>query len=69
MLYICTSEEEKARKHWGFSSFFRQKNGIFTSDVEKSTLLRKNFLGVCGKFFRNVGARGSISEAFSDLYL
>ena len=69
MLYICTSEEEKARKHWVFSSFFRQKNGISTSDVEKSTLLRKKFLGVCGKFFRNVGARGSISEALLDLYL
>ena len=69
MLYICTSEEEKARKHWGFSSFFRQKNGIFTSEVEKFTLLRKNFLGVCGKFFRNVGAPSSVSEALLDLYL
>ena len=69
ILYLCASEEEKARKHWGFSSFFRQKNDISTSDVEKFKLLRKKFLGVCGKFFRNVGARGSISEALLDLYL
>ena len=69
MYYLCTSEEERAQNKRVFSSFFAKKNGVFTSEIEISTLLRKIFLGVCGKFFRNVGARGSISEAFSDLYL
>ena len=69
MYYLCIINEERAHKQRGFSSFFDQKNGIFTSEVEKSTLLRKIFLGVCGFFFRNVGARGRVSEAFSDLYL
>ena len=31
------------------------KNGIFTSEIEISTLLRNFFLGVCGFFLRNVG--------------
>ena len=35
--------------------FFFQKNRIFTSEIEISTLRRKFFLGVCGNFFRNVG--------------
>ena len=60
MLYLCTSEEERAYKQRVFSSFFGLKDGEFTSEVEKFTLLRKIFLGVCGKFFRNVGARGSV---------
>ena len=55
MLYLCTSKEEKALNKRVFSSFFGQKNGQFTSDVEKSTLLRKFFLGVCGFFLSNVG--------------
>ena len=54
MLYLCTSEEEKALNKRVFSSFFAQKNGISTSDIEISTLLRKIFLGVCGFFLRNV---------------
>ena len=55
MLYLCTSEEERAHKHGVFSSFFGQKNGIFTSEINFFTLLRKFFLGVCGFFLRNVG--------------
>ena len=62
MVYLCTSKEERALNKRVFSSFFGQKNGIFTSEVEKSTLLRKIFLGVCGKFLRNVGVRGGDSE-------
>ena len=38
-----------------FSSFFGQKNGIFTSEINFFTLLRKFFLGVCGIFFLIVG--------------
>ena len=67
MVYLCTSKEERAHKQRVFSSFFDQKNGIFTSEVEKSTLLRKIFLGVCGKFLRNVGVCGGDSEDFWNL--
>ena len=54
MLYLCTSEEERAHIHGVFSSFFGQKNGVFTSEINFFTLLRKFFLGVCGFFLRNV---------------
>ena len=54
MYYLCISEEERARKYWVFSSFFAQKNRIFTSEINFFTLLRKIFLGVCGYFLRNV---------------
>ena len=39
-----------------FSSFFGKKNGVFTSEINFFTLLRKIFLGVCGVFLRNVGS-------------
>ena len=55
MYYLCISEEERARKYWVFSSFLGQKNGIFTSEINFSTLLRNFFLVVCGYFLRNVG--------------
>ena len=48
MLYLCTSEEEKAHKQRVFSSFFGPKNGNFTSEINF-------FLGVCGFFLRHVG--------------
>ena len=54
MYYLCTSEEERAHKQRVFSSFFGQKNGFFTSEINFFTLLRKFFLGVCGFFLRNV---------------
>ena len=69
MVYLCTSEEEKALNKRVFSSFFWPKKGIFTSEVGFSTLLRKIFLGVCGFFLRNVGVRDGDSEAISTLYL
>ena len=62
--YLCISEEERALNKRVFSSFFAKKNGVFTSEIEISTLLRKIFLGVCGKFLRNVGVRGGDSEDF-----
>ena len=55
MYYLCTSEEERALNKRVFSSFFGLKNGIFTSEINFFTLLRKIFLGVCGIFLRNVG--------------
>ena len=67
MVYLCTSKEERAHKQRVFSSFFDQKNGIFTSEVENFTLLRNFFLGVCGFFSRNVGARGRRSDDYSCL--
>ena len=54
MLYLCTSEEERALNKRVFSSFFGLKKGIFTSEIKISTLLRKFFLGVCGFFLRHV---------------
>ena len=54
MLYLCTSKEERALNKRVFSSFFGLKNGIFTSEINFSTLLRKFFLGVCGFFLPNV---------------
>ena len=54
MYYLCISEEEKAHRYRVFSSFFGQKNGIFTSEINFFTLLRKIFLGVCGFFLRNI---------------
>ena len=54
MLYLCICEEERALNIRVFSSFFGQKNGIFTSEINFFTLLRKIFLGVCGFFLRNI---------------
>ena len=54
MYYLCISEEERALNKRVFSSFFGQKNGIFTSEINFFTLLRKIFLGVCGFFLRKV---------------
>ena len=54
MVYLCTSEEERALNKRVFSSFFGQKNGIFTSEINFFTLLRNFFLGVCGLFLSNI---------------
>ena len=54
MYYLCPSEEERALNKRVFSSFFAKKNGVFTSEINFFTLLRKIFLGVCGFFLRNV---------------
>ena len=69
MVYLCTSKEERALNKRVFLLFFWPKNGIFTSEIDFSTLLRKIFLGVCGFFLRNVGVRDGDSEAISTLYL
>ena len=67
MVYLCTSEEENARKCRAFSSFWlknRAKKVVLHYELVIPTLRRKIFLGVCGKFLRNVGARGSLSHSF-----
>ena len=56
MYYLCISEEERAHRYRVSSSFFGPKNGIFTSEINFFTLLRKIFLGVCGRFLRNIGS-------------
>ena len=67
MDYLCTSEEEIARKCRAFSSFWlknRAKKVVLHYELVIPTLLRKIFLGVCGKFLRNVGVCGGDSEDF-----
>ena len=54
-MYLCISEEERALNKRVFSSFFGQKNGCFTSEVEKNTSEINFFLGVCGFFLSNIG--------------
>ena len=52
----------------GFSPLFWAKIGVkkvvLHYELVISTLRRKFFLGVCGFFLRNVGARGSLSNSF-----
>ena len=61
MVYLCTSKEERAHKQRVFSSFFDQKNGIFTSEVE-------NFLSESGVFFSESGFfLGVCGRNFADI--
>ena len=55
ILYLCVSEEERAHKQRVFSSFFWPKNGVFTSEINFFTLLRKIFLRICGRILGNIG--------------
>ena len=57
MLYLCTSEEERARKHRVLSSFLAHYNGEKTSDVEKFLREIKFFLSASGCSLGEVGAR------------
>ena len=69
-MYLCVSEEEGAHKQRVFSSFFGPKNGVFTSEINFFTLLRKIFLGVCGFFLRNVvGFLGDVERLKVKRYL
>ena len=54
MYYLCVSEEERAHKHGVFSSFFGQKYGIFTSEIEKNTSEIFLFLGGINFFLGQV---------------
>ncbi len=54
MYYLCTSEEERARKHWILSSFFcknRAKNGLFYKACRKIYMPKKNFYLLYRIFF------------------
>ena len=64
MLYLCISEEERAQRYRVFSSFLVRKKVVLHYELVISTLRRKIFIGVCEKFFRNVGLRGRDSEVF-----
>ena len=59
MLYLCTSEEEKARKHWAFSSFFAQYKGCNTKHLGISRCFSGNFLGFIGNFLGFIGVNES----------
>ena len=54
LLYLCTSEEEKARKHWVFSSFFvgkRAKKPLFYKACRKFYMPKRNFYLLLRIFF------------------
>ena len=60
LLYLCTSEEERARRHWVLSSFLVEKcqnNGCFTKHVEIFSGQIKIFTSESGFFSGQVGAR------------
>ena len=64
MLYLCTSEEEKARKHWAFSSFFAQYKGCITPDLQKVLRDIELFLSESGFSLGQVGERIDVPEKF-----
>ncbi|MCI6728325.1 MAG: hypothetical protein MR505_08310 [Bacteroidales bacterium] len=64
ILYLCTSEEEKARKHWAFSSFFAQYKGCITPDLEKFLREIEFFLSESGFSLGQVGERIDVPEKF-----
>ena len=57
MLYLCTSEEENARKHRVFSSFFALYKGCNTSEIENSTCFSGFSICFSGNFLGFIGAR------------
>ena len=65
MLYLCTSEEEKARNTWVSSSFFAQYKGCVTSEVEKFLRQIGFFLSESGFSLGEVGERIDDVEIFS----
>ena len=60
MYYLCTSEEERARKHRVFSSFFAQYKGCITPDLEKFLREIEFFLSESGFPLGEVGAQITI---------
>ena len=64
ILYLCPSEEEKARKHWAFSFFFAQYKGCITPDLEKFLREIEFFLSESGFSLGQVGERIDVPEKF-----
>lgn len=50
ILYICMAKKGEGPQTQGFLLFFGAKNGIFTSEIEFSTLPRKIFLEFAENF-------------------
>ena len=65
MLYLCTSEEERAPKHGVFSSFFGHYKGRNTSEVGNSICFCGFSKCFCGNFLGIIGARIDDVENFS----
>ena len=65
LLYLCTSEEERARKRWVFSFFLAQNNGYSTSEIENFISEIKIFLSDIEKFLDYVGVRIDDLKKFS----
>ena len=65
MLYLCTSEEERALNTGVFSSFFGQNKGRNTSEVGNSRCFIEFSTGFCGNFLGFIGARIDDVEIFS----
>ena len=64
MLYLCTSEEERARNTGFFPLFFAPYKGRKTSEVGNSICFCGNFLGFIGIFLGCIGARIDDVEIF-----
>ena len=56
------SEEERAHKHRGFSSFLAQNDGCFSSVIRKFLVASGFFLSASGSFLSAVVARAGLSR-------
>ena len=65
MLYLCTSEEEKALNTGLSPLFFGQYKGCNTSEVENSICFCGFSKCLCGNFLSFIGARIGDVEIFS----
>ena len=64
MLYLCTSEEERAPKHGVLSSFFAQNKGRNTSEVGNSICFCGFSKCFIGNFLGFIGAQIGDIEFF-----
>ena len=65
MLYLCTSEEERAPNTGFFPLFFAPYKGRKTSEVGNSICFCGFSKGFCGNFLGFIGARNDDIENFS----
>ena len=65
MLYLCSSEEERALNTGFFPLFFGHYKGRNTSEVGNSTCFIGNFLGFIGNFLGFIGTPINDIENFS----
>ena len=67
MLYLCTSEEERALNTGLFPLFFAQYKGCNTKHLGFSRCFSGNFLGFIGNFLGFIGERIADVGFFSRL--